>query len=610
MYNEPQRYKTREYIRTEMIREIARLWHYDESDLAVESFDPLVGMLLGAFATGLENVHHELNNSRSRVVQRLAQLLTPEVLTGPQPAHAMMKVGIIDPSFDILPTHSFSVSMAGKEFFFSSVGQYTLHNAKLNTLILQSRIREMGASGAPREYFMDQALPLDEAWIGLALNEDLEELSDLALFFDWRNDPSRTTHLSRLLDVRMFTETEELQVVQGLVNKKPFDGLADELGASSRIDRMVQRQYNAHVLSVSSQNRQTGQEISIQTKKKKYPEAIASFLRPDELQRYFVQELFWIKIKFPGSLSPEVLSRMYLDLNAFPVVNRRAVNSVQELRALFNVFPIRTDEGDFFLDMIEIETPTGVKLANVQQFNRDNNNQYLLRQGGVARFDERDASEILSYLVDLLRDEGAMFMALGRGEIETDVEEIRKRLERINNVIKKDNFQNWFISTKTTEKSGRLNVRYWTTKADIANNLAFGTKLIRERTNIAFTDDQTILLTTTKGGQRALQGDDNLPVFKKAILTRGRAVTMEDYKAVCFAELGDKLKRVEITKGFTMGASQYQGLQRTLDINLIPNPAKTVSSEQWSEYSLRLKHLLEEQSSGVLPLRVLVNGVA
>jgi Type VI secretion system, TssF len=609
MYNEPQRYKTREYIRTEMIREIARLWHYDESDLAVESFDPLVGMLLGAFATGLENVHHELNNSRSRVVQRLAQLLTPEVLTGPQPAHAMMKVGIIDPSFDVLPAHSFSTSMAGKEFFFSSVGQYTLHNVKLNTIILQSRIRDMGAGGAPREYFMDQALPLDEAWIGLALNEDLEELSDLSLFFDWRNDSSRTTHLSRLLDVRVFTEAEELQVVQGLVNKKTFDGLADELGASARIDRIVQRQYDAHVLSVSSRNRQTGQEIPIQTQKKKYPEAVAAFVRPDELQRYFVQELFWIKIKFPGSLSPETLSRMYLDLNAFPVVNRRSVNSVQELRALFNVFPIRAEEGDFFLDMIEIETPTGVKLANVQQFNRDNNNQYLLRQGGVARFDERDASEILSYLVDLLRDEGAMFMALGRGEIENDVEEIRKRLERINNVIKKDNFQNWFVSAKTTEKSGRLNIRYWTTKADAANNIAFGIKLVRERTNISFTDDQTILLTTTKGGQRALQGDDNLPVFKKAILTRGRAVTMEDYKAVCFAELGDKLKKVEISKGFTMGASQYQGLQRTLDINLIPNPAKSVSPEQWSEYSLRLKSLLEEQSSGVLPLRILVNGV-
>ncbi|WP_298359277.1 hypothetical protein [Runella sp.] len=607
MYNEPQRYKTREYIRTEMIREIARLWHYDESDLAVESFDPLVGMLLGAFATGLENVHHELDNSRSRVVQRLAHLLTPEVLTGPQPAHGMMKVGIIDPSFDVLPVHPFSANVAGKEFFFSPVGQYTLHQAKLNTLILQSRIRETTA-GAPKEYFMDQALPLDEAWIGLALNEDLEELNDLALFFDWRNDPSRNTHLSRLLDVRMFTDTEELQVTQGLVNKKTFDGLADELGASARIDRAVQRQYDAHVLSISSNNRQTGEKISIQTRKKKYPEAITSFLRPDELQRYFVQELFWIKIKFPGGLSPEILSRMYLDLNAFPVVNRRLVNNTPELRSLFNVFPIRTDESDFFLDMIEIETAAGVKLTNVQQFSRDNNSQYLLRQGGVARFDERDASEMLSYLADLLRDEGAMFMALGRGEIENDVEEIRKRLERINNVIKKDNFQNWFVSAKTTEKSGRLNIRYWTTKADAANNIAFGTKLTRDRTNIAFTDDQTLLLTTTKGGQRPLQGDDNLPVFKKAILTRGRAVTMEDYKAVCFAELGDKLKRVEISKGFVMGASQYQGLQRTLDINLIPNPAKPLPSEQWAEYSLRIKYLLEEQSSGVLPLRVLVNG--
>jgi len=276
---------------------------------------------------------------------------------------------------------------------------------------------------------------------------------------------------------------------------------------------------------------------------------------------------------------------------------------------LFNVFPIRTDESDFFLDMIEIETAAGAKLANVQQFSRDNNNQYLLRQGGVARFDERDASEMLSYLVDLLRDEGAMFMALGRGEIENDVEEIRKRLQRISNVIKKDNFQNWFVSAKTTEKSGRLNIRYWTTKADAANNIAFGTKLMRDRTNIAFTDDITMLLTTTKGGQRPLQGDDNLPVFKKAILTRGRAVTMEDYKAVCFAELGDKLKRVEISKGFTMGASQYQGLQRTLDINLIPNPAKPLPPEQWAEYSLRIKSLLEEQSSGVLPLRILVNGV-
>jgi hypothetical protein len=86
MYNEPQRYKTREYIRTEMIREIARLWHYDESDLAVESFDPLVGMLLGAFATGLENVHHELRQfAQPRSAATWHSCLLPKYLRGLSP---------------------------------------------------------------------------------------------------------------------------------------------------------------------------------------------------------------------------------------------------------------------------------------------------------------------------------------------------------------------------------------------------------------------------------------------------------------------------------------------------------------------------------------------
>lgn len=608
MYNEPRRYKNREYIRSEMIREIARLWHYDESELAVESFDPLVGMLLGAFATGLENVHHELDNSRNRVVQRLAQLLTPDVLTGPQPAHAVMKVSILDPFYEVSPEQVFTLNATGKEFHFTAAGNFVLHNVKINRVIQQSRIRDLSAN-SPREYFMDQALPLDEMWVGLTLDEHLEELNNLAFFFDWRNDPNRAMHLNRLVDVRMFSQQEELQIKQGVAHRNESGGLVDEMSVSARIERLIRRQYDAHFICLSSRNRQSGAELPIQRLKSKYPEAIVSFLKPDELQKYFPEELFWIKIKFPGGLSPEYLSRMYLDINAFPILNRKANKMLQELRPVFNVFPVKVDEGEFFADMISIETPMGTKLTNVQHFSRELTNQYLLRQGGVARFDERDASEILAYVVDLLRDESAIFSALGKGEIETDVEEIRKRLERISQVVKKDTLQNLFVNVKTNEKSGRLDVRYWTTKADVANNIAFGTKLNRDRTNIAFTDEMTVLLTTTKGGQRPLQGDENLPVFKKAVLSRGRAVTMEDYKAICMAELGDKLQRVEITKGFMMGPSRYQGVQRTLDVNLIPNSQKNIPLEQWNDYKMQIKYILEEQSSGILPIRVLFNGV-
>ncbi|MCF0075101.1 type VI secretion system baseplate subunit TssF [Dyadobacter sp. CY261] len=604
MYTDPKRYKTRENIRNEMIREIARLWQYDESELAVEGFDPLVGMLLGAFATGIEGVYHELDNAAGRIVARLASLLTPEVLTGPQPAHAVMKVGIVDPVFEITPDHSFNCSVMGKEIFFNPAGHYELYKARVSTLIIQSRIREMGSS--PKEYFMNDSLPLDEAWIGLSLDEDLAEFHNLPFFFDWRNDPNRFLNLDRLSGLRMFSETDELRVTPGLVGSRAGDSAGADAYPVETHESMVARYYRNNFFSLSSRKLSGSEEVRLT--RSKYPADITKLLSPEDLAKYFLTDLFWIKIKFPGSITPEAVSRVLIDLNAIPVMNRRSVSQAYELKPLFNVFPVRVDQGEQFLGMREVEAPSGALLSNVQQFSRDNANQYLLRQRGVSRFDERDATDMLTYMVDLLRDESAVFKAIGQSEIDTDVEEIRKRLERITNVLVKDNFPNWFLTTKTAERSGRIMLRYWSTRAEEANNIAFGMKLNRDRGNVAFTDDQ-VLLTTSLGGSRSLQGDDFLPVFKKAILSRGRLVTSEDYKAACFAELGDKIKKVEVKKGFSLGNYPFEGLQPALEIALTPNLEKPLTPEQWDERTKRLSVIFEEQSSGILPISITINGV-
>ncbi|MEO6282971.1 MAG: hypothetical protein ABIN80_13700 [Dyadobacter sp.] len=604
MYTDPKRYKTRETIRNEMIREIARLWQYDESELAIEGFDPLVGMLLGAFATGLEGVYHELDNSANRIVMRLASLLTPEVFTGPQPAHAVMKAAIVDSVHEAVSLNSFSCNVMGKELFFSPAGNYSLYKAKLNSLITQSRIREMGTS--PKENFMDESLPLDEAWLGLGLDPDIENFDNLPLFFDWRNDPNRYLNLSRLAGLRIFLEDQELQVTPGLVNNKAKEFVTADAHAIERQERMIERYYHSNFFSLSSRNVSTGEHIPL--KKNKYPADLVKLLSPDDLQKYFQQDLLWVKIKFPGSIAPDVISRIVIDLNAIPVMNRRSISQAYDLKPLFNTFPIRVEGGEQFLGMLEVEAPSGIKLTNTQQFTRDNSSQYLLRQRGVTRFDERDATDMLSYLVDLLRDESAVFKAIGQSEIDADVEEIRKRLERITNMIMKDNFPNWFLTTKTAEKTGRINLKYWSTRAEEANNIAFGMKLNRDRSNAAFTDDN-VLLTTSLGGSRPLQGDDYLPVFKKAILTRGRLVTVEDYKAACFAELGDRVKKVEVKRGFSLGSYPFEGLQPALEIYLIPNQEKPLTADQWLDCKKQLNVIFEEQSPGILPISITVNGI-
>lgn len=597
----PQRQRSRETIRTEMIREVARLWNYDESEMAVESFDPLVGLLLGAFATGLEGLHHELQNSRGRIVQRLAQLLTPDVMTGPQPAHAVMRTHIIDPSFEVLPTHPFSCSVGGKDIHFSAAGSFRLANVKIRTAVVQNKVKEYGPS--PKESFLNQILPFNECWLGLIVDPDLDSLDGLTLFFDWRNDPLRSTHLEQVADVRIYLDQTEISAPPGLPESQvPTDG-----SVSEQIHESVRRWYARHFLSVSSVAKKTGQPLSLDRGRTKCPPELAMGLTPEESAKFFSQELVWLKVVFPESLSAETIYRAQIEVNAFPVVNRKLSVDAHDLRPLFNVFPVRVEAQESFLEMVSVETPNAVKIQAAQQLNRDSQHQYVLRQGGITRFDERDGHDMVSYLLTLLRDESAMFMSLGRSELESEVEEIRKRLEKISAAIGEGGDQNSFITVKTAEKTGRLTVKFWSTRGDQANKIPFGTKLTKDRSQLAFTDDESVLLTTSTGGKNRLAPNENLPAFRQAMLTRGRVVTVQDIKAVCFGELGDKLNAVTVTKGFMSGATKTQGLIRTIDVVLTPNPARPVSADQWDEYCYRMKHVIEQQSFAMLPYRVLLS---
>lgn len=595
----PQRQRSREAIRSEMIREVARLWNYDESEMAVESFDPLVGLLLGAFATGLEGLHHELQNSRTRIVQRLAQLLTPDVMTGPQPAHAVMRTQVIDPTFDVMPAHPFSCHVGGKEMHFSAAGTYPLSNTRIRTVVMQNKVKEH--LPAVKESFLNQILPANACWLGLLVDPELTAFQNITLFFDWRNDPLRLVHLEQVADVRLFLGPTELSLTPGLPDVQPVgdDTLSD------RIHQHVRRYYARHFLTFSSLAKKTGEPIDLQALRTRCPAELGNGLTVEESAKFFQQELVWLKVVFPESLSADVTYRTLIEVNAFPVVNRRLCVDAHELRPLFNVFPVRVDPQESFLEMAGVETPNAVPVTPAQQLNRDSQNQYVLRQGGITRFDERDGYDIVNYLITLLRDESAMFMALGRSELETEVEEIRKRLEKINTTIGEGAEQNTYLTVRTSEKAGRLTVRYWSTKGEQANKIPFGTKLSKDRSQIVFVDEESVLLTTTTGGRNRPAADENLPLFRQALLTRGRIVTVEDIKAVCFAELGDKLSAVRVTKGVAPGATKTQGLSRTIDVVLTPNPAQPTTAEQWDDYSYRLKHLIEQQSFASLPYRVL-----
>src|SRR5690606_7018610 len=95
----------REKVKRRLRKKAAELWGFQEAEM--EGFDPVVDLLLGACAVEFEKIANEIFSSETRVLERLAHLLVPEVLTGPKPAHAILHARPVEPLHRLQPTDQF-----------------------------------------------------------------------------------------------------------------------------------------------------------------------------------------------------------------------------------------------------------------------------------------------------------------------------------------------------------------------------------------------------------------------------------------------------------------------------------------------------------------------
>ncbi|WP_435524213.1 type VI secretion system baseplate subunit TssF [Chryseobacterium indoltheticum] len=80
-----------ERIKDRILRRAARLWGYNELE-AETSFDPIVSLLLSATASELEKLGFELESSRSRIIERILEIMFPEEVSGVIPSRSLIQV--------------------------------------------------------------------------------------------------------------------------------------------------------------------------------------------------------------------------------------------------------------------------------------------------------------------------------------------------------------------------------------------------------------------------------------------------------------------------------------------------------------------------------------
>ena len=308
---------------------------------------------------------------------------------------------------------------------------------------------------------------------------------------------------------------------------------------------------------------------------------------------------------------PEYFDEMQVYTNAFPVMNRQLNDLKFRLKGGSNIVPLKTNGVDQFLSVHSLTDNTHTyKPVPYKKTDEDEYGTYTLRNGGVERFDTRNAKDFIKYLLELLRSEGAAFSSYGYDFMATTLKEMNQKISLMEQKTKgygvNGNEIPYYIIVKPFEGFDMMYVKYWTTLAEIANHIRANTKLQLNK-GLTVKQDSLILITGTVGGKNKLRADERLQAFRYGIMTRNRIITKEDIRNFCFYELGDKLSSVEIEKGFELSPLPKETFRKTIDIILTPADDELLNAASWENFCEQLKTKLQQRSGVSNNYRILLN---
>ena len=623
---------TKENISRRLIKRCAELWGID--DAQTDHFDPLVRLLVEACSVEFEKVGQEIEHTELRLMTRLAEILSPETHNGPQPATAIVQARPQEPTGWIEPENQ----LTGKrmnvrkgettEAHFAPAGRYPLVNASIVQYATPIGLfsAEKGAKTLVSKT-LPQAGGEQSIWLGLEIEPGITSWAGFRFYFDWSGDvatgvpaasvpatggpagggpaagrPAEYQYREFLQATAWWGNGKKLPVLHGLQDSAVDDSILIYNDGFARIH--------------SNDSWEKGK-----LKTEPYPEAFEAMFDTRTLQM-LKRPLVWIQITWPAIFPAAGFEQMDVALNAFPVQNKQLNKITYRLQTGLN--GIALPSGDAFMGIQSVinqknqgytsseknlytdeeaapvgTVPTGNAPGGPARI-------YTLRRQGIGRFDKRDARAVLYQLLELLRDEVTAFNAIGEDFLASILREIAQNMARIEQKlgVKKasETTAQPFLVVRGDKNPDVLFISYWSTLAEQANGIPAGTRLQSYAASGVSGTDIT-MLTRSSGGKAKPDESDYVNQLRKNIVTRNRLVTLEDMRAFCAAELGDRLRKVQVKPHFMPGKMPGQGFVRCLQIGLTP-ASHTRAGEDWARECETLQLKVTRLSTGMYPIQV------
>ena len=620
--------KTAEEIYRSILYRAADIYNvdYDDVDRDVgQNFDPVVRFISGAMASELEKVYQHLDSTENRLQNRLAKVLLPEYYHLPQPAHALARANAHSDSFIIDEKTEFEVDSEDDEkegIAFSPLYPSRILPANIVIVASEHGLVDIAKKGKEKRNLKGEIFEVQRFALGIQSSEHISNWQGATLYFNLRESRSSRKDEAHFLvamsNCMCSAGDQKLNSRKGLPSSEVE--LEDYLNGNEKLQGDVRARYEQNFITFTEsdlpeiQLKSTSGFLKYWYKSIGKPEGeIEELVEKDRVDPK--DELFWVEIHLPYPVEIENFkTRIQLELNVFPIVNRRLNgNSKSEHHFLKNnsIKWVSLEPKEDYLGIRKVyqEKPPEYpefKFKPFAEFKEDRNPSYTLRFGGVGRWDEYNAWQRLAYIVGVLRENYKLEELIDEAISSLSLEEVHHLLGRKISKSASDEKPTkdiYVLLHSGVSASIRVRVEYWTSIGVEANNIPAKVQLnciSKHKSN--FEKESVELVTSSRGGRAPLNSIEQLNAMKSALLSRGRIVTREDVKGFCRSFLSDKIEDVVVTDSVGTDPRFNFGMTRMLKVELKPNVK--FQKEDWSGICRQVQTLLEKKSTSSIPIIV------
>ncbi len=603
----------KEHIKDQMIKTAARLWNVPDNEIET-NFDPLILLLIEACASELEKISYDINASHERLLDKLADLIIPESVIGPKPASCITTAASSELSSTVNAMTRFFVAQriqnasADNSFnmniFFTPVGDFLLRKARLAYTIVGKKIFKINSNTSKDLIYNGEGSnreKVNEVWFAMAPDKALKSIKGLSLYFDMRSHSKAHAFYNSLTGTKGWIGNQEVTLGEGYYNCGQFELNPGEMLVSGhdytqKIHRQIAGIYQNHFLHIASDPDISSAEV---------PAEFQNNIPQQTLQKITAEPLVFLKIKLNRYFVQEELDGLTCSINAFPMVNRKFNTQNYRTDPWINIIPIQV-EGSF-LDLQSIITTTGgnYKFRVSADTQNIHEGEALIRSSGIGKINSREVREIISSLMDAIRDESAYFSEVNNDFILARLKEISQVLARLEDQLQKsaDNrAAHNYILLKPKNPDEIVAINYWTTNGAIAHQIKPGTILTAYNHTLTGAKE-VYIISNVAGGKTAISESEKRNLLKQQIISNGKIVSAEDIKILCAQLFGNRLTGVHIQKGVQIGTGASEGFSRSINIHL------TLQDKEDPELDFlcrELKLALQNKATLVYPFNVII----